>query len=72
MSRVAVFASGSGSNAENIVNYFSGKSFSPDFCFFTNKKDAFVNERAKKLGINITVFDKDEFYNSDKIVAQFE
>ncbi|MCW3803988.1 phosphoribosylglycinamide formyltransferase [Plebeiibacterium marinum] len=70
MSKVAIFASGSGSNAENIVNFFKGKSFNTEFRFFTNKKDAFVNQRAKKLGINITVFDKNEFYNTDKVLNE--
>ncbi len=70
MSRVAVFASGSGSNAENIVKYFSGRLFSSDFSFYTNSKSAYVNERAKQLGVKITLFSREEFYNSDLILNQ--
>ncbi|SMO80639.1 formyltetrahydrofolate-dependent phosphoribosylglycinamide formyltransferase [Saccharicrinis carchari] len=68
MSKVAIFASGSGSNAENIVNHLKGRLKSSDFHFFTNKPDAYVNERARKLNIQLTLFSKNEFYNSDKIL----
>ena len=46
--KIALFASGSGSNAENIVNFFAKNT---DFEFpliISNKQDAFVHERAKK------------------------
>ncbi len=72
MSRVAVFASGSGSNAENIVKYFSGRLSSDDFSFFTNNKNALVIERAKQLGVKITLFSREEFYNSDLILNQLK
>jgi phosphoribosylglycinamide formyltransferase-1 len=61
--RIALFASGSGSNAENIINFFSGN---PEVTFpfiLSNKKDAFVHERAKKLGIPSFTFSKDELLN---------
>ncbi len=72
MSRVAVFASGSGSNAENIVKYFSGRLSSDDFSFYCNNKNAFVNKRAKDLGVKITLFSREEFYSSDIIVDQLK
>ncbi len=72
MSRVAVFASGSGSNAENIVKYFSNRLKSDDFHFYTNNKNAFVIERARKLNVNITVFSNDEFYNSEIMLKQLK
>jgi len=72
MSRVAIFASGSGSNAENIVKYFEGRLKSSDFHFFTNNKKAYVNERAHNLGVNITFFTRDEFYSSNKVVEIIE
>ncbi|WP_066630830.1 phosphoribosylglycinamide formyltransferase [Labilibacter marinus] len=68
MSRVAIFASGSGSNAENIVKYFKGRLKSKDFHFFTNSSKAYVNERAHKLDVKVTTFSRDEFYNSSKII----
>ena len=47
MKKIAIFASGSGSNAENIIQYFAQK---PQFCVksvFCNVPDAYVLERAK-------------------------
>lgn len=64
MKKIAIFASGSGSNAENIVNYFlSNENISIDL-IITNKKDAYVIERAKKLNVNCLYFIKEDFYNS--------
>ena len=68
MSKVAIFASGSGSNAENIVKYFEDKTDAVKFHFFTNNSKAYVNERARKLNVNLTLFTKDEFYGSSKIL----
>lgn len=68
MIRIAIFASGSGSNAENIANYFS-KSQQVDICLFlTNNPNAYVLERAKKLGIKSLVFNKEQFLKTDEIV----
>lgn len=72
MSKVAIFASGSGSNAENIVKYFEGRLKTSNFRFFTNNRKAYLNERAQILGVNITFFSKDEFYKSDKIVDELK
>lgn len=51
MKNIAIFASGSGSNAENIANYFSGSQEVSIALIVCNKADAYVFERAKKLGI---------------------
>lgn len=56
MIKIAILASGSGSNAENIATYFSDDKNVNITYILTNKKDAFVLERAKKLGINSRVF----------------
>jgi len=42
MKRIAVFASGSGSNAENLVNYFRGSGIAEISLMVCNRKDAFV------------------------------
>lgn len=68
MTRIAIFASGSGSNAENIANYFSDNSTVEVSLILTNNPKAFVLERAKKLGIKSKVFTKEEFIKTDKIV----
>lgn len=68
MSKVAIFASGSGSNAENIVNYFNKSSKEVDFVFLTNNPNAFVNERGKVLGIEVIKFTKEEFVSTDIVI----
>ena len=58
--KLAIFASGSGSNAENIINHFSGnKNVSFPF-ILCNKKDAYVKVRAERLNIPFRLFTKDE------------
>jgi phosphoribosylamine--glycine ligase len=49
MKKVIVFGSGNGSNFEAIVRYFQNKSV--EFLCVSDKKDAFILERAKKFGI---------------------
>jgi phosphoribosylglycinamide formyltransferase-1 len=68
MVRIAIFASGSGSNAENIANYFRGNEAIDVSLILSNKKDAYVLERARKLGIESFTFSGNEFGTSDKIV----
>ncbi len=58
---IAVFASGSGSNAENIANHFSENDNIKVALIVSNKKDAYVHERAKRLGIPSLTFSKAEF-----------
>ena len=72
MKKIAIFASGSGSNAENIIQYFDQK---PQFCVksvFCNVPDAYVLERAKKYRIPSFVFNREEFRNPDKVFRQLQ
>ena len=72
MKKIAIFASGSGSNAENIIQYFAQK---PQFCVksvFCNVPDAYVLERAKKYRIPSFVFNREEFRNPDKVFRQLQ
>jgi phosphoribosylglycinamide formyltransferase-1 len=65
--KIAIFASGSGSNAQNIIEYFKDREEVSIDCLLSNKKDAKAIERAWGLGIPALVFDRDIFYNSEKI-----
>ena len=58
MKRVVIFASGSGSNAENIFNQTKEKITITGI--FTNKTTAGVIDRANRLGIPVFTFTKDE------------
>ena len=68
MKKIAIFASGSGSNAENIARYFSHSSQVEISLILSNKKDAFVHERAKKMGIPSYTFSKKEFDEAELII----
>lgn len=67
MNKIAIFASGSGTNAQRITEYFSDNDNIEISLILSNKKDAYVLERAKKLNVPSIVFDRDDFYNSDKV-----
>lgn len=66
--RIALWASGSGSNAENIVRFFQND---PNFEFpiiLSNKSTAFVHERAQILGIPSITFTRDDFADGQKVL----
>ena len=58
---IAIFASGSGSNAENIIRYFKNHETIRVALIISNRSNAFVLERAKSLGVPCEVFLKDEW-----------
>ena len=70
MKRISIFASGSGSNAENIVRYFSGSDEVECALILSNRPDAKVLDRAKRLGVPSMVFNRQEFYHSDIILER--
>ncbi len=68
MKRLTIFASGSGSNAENIINYFNSHKTVKVIQVLTNNKNAKVIERCNKLKIKCLLFDKEQFYKSDFVL----
>ena len=58
--KIAIFASGSGSNAENICDYFSNKPDVSVVLICTNKRDAFIVKRSNKLNIPIIFITKNK------------
>ena len=63
MKRIVIFASGSGSNAENIVNYFENNDVAEVVYILSNKKNAGVLERAQRLNVPSDTFTKEELNN---------
>lgn len=61
MKKIVVFASGSGTNAENIIGYFNKKKSAAVVAVFSNNENAKVLERAKKWNVPAVVFSKEEF-----------
>ncbi|WP_339707870.1 phosphoribosylglycinamide formyltransferase [uncultured Kriegella sp.] len=68
MKSILLFASGSGSNVENIVNYFHHKPNVTIAGVLTNKKDAKVIDRCNRLKINALYFNRQAFYGSDCVL----
>ena len=68
MKRIVLFASGSGSNVENIIKYFQESKTIQVTQVLTNNKNAKVIERCKNLNINYLIFNRTEFYSSNKII----
>jgi phosphoribosylglycinamide formyltransferase-1 len=68
MKRIAIFASGSGTNAEKIIEYFSSSKEVVVDSVWSNDENAYVLIRAEKLGIETITFDSDEFYRSNDIM----
>lgn len=65
MKRIAILASGAGTNAENIIKYFQDSDIAQVVAVFSDKADAGVLERAKKLGVPRTVFSSSELKNGE-------
>lgn len=69
MKKIVIFASGSGTNAENIVLYFNKIEVAKVVYIFSNNANAKVLERAKNLTIPSEIFSKEEF-NGDKVLQK--
>ena len=68
MKRIAIFASGSGTNAQKIIEYFSASKEIFVDSLWSNNESAYALIRAEKLGIETFTFDRDEFYRSNEIL----
>src|SRR5687768_5076202 len=66
--RIAVLASGSGTNAEEIFTYFKDHPAIEIGILLSNNPQAFALERARKFSIETKIFTRDEFKNSDVIL----
>lgn len=58
--RLAIFASGSGSNAENIIQYFQKEEQVKVVLVLTNNPSAYVLERAERLSVPSVCFTRQE------------
>jgi phosphoribosylglycinamide formyltransferase-1 len=68
MKRIAIFASGSGTNAQKIIEYFSASKDVVVDSLWSNNENAYALIRAEKLGVETFTFDSDEFYRSNEIL----
>lgn len=65
--KIAIFASGGGTNAENLARYFHNNEIAEVSIMITNRSTAGVIERAKNLGIPCFTFTKEELSNGQFI-----
>ncbi len=58
MKNIALFASGSGSNVENIINYFDTQAVKHNYLLLVNNTNAKVIEKAEKRNVPVVIFDR--------------
>lgn len=61
MNKIVIFASGSGTNTENIIKFFENKKIAKVITVFTNNPNAGVIERAQNFNIPTEIFSKTLF-----------
>ncbi len=71
MKKIALFASGSGTNVENIINYFENKSDVNQYLVLVNNPNAKVIEKAEKRNIPVMIFDR-KMLNSGKVAEKLK
>ncbi len=72
MKKIAIFASGSGTNAQNIIEYFQGHQTIMVALVLSNRKDAYVLTRASTLGVPTFTFTREEFNETDVVMEKLE
>ncbi|QQS49923.1 MAG: phosphoribosylglycinamide formyltransferase [Bacteroidota bacterium] len=72
MNKIAIFASGSGTNAENIALHFRNHPSVVVDSIYCNKPDAFVLQRAERLGIPAFLFQRESFYQSSDLLETLQ
>jgi phosphoribosylglycinamide formyltransferase-1 len=68
MRNIAIFASGSGTNAGNIIKHFSNTNTAKVTLVLSNKRQSLVLKRAEALNIRTVFFEHKEFYVTGKVL----
>ncbi|MDF1560196.1 MAG: phosphoribosylglycinamide formyltransferase [Bacteroidales bacterium] len=68
MKHIAILASGAGTNAENIIRYFSNDKRAKVSLVLSNRSQAKVLERAAALGVEAFFFDRSQFYDTGEVL----
>jgi len=66
--RIAIFASGSGSNAQKIMEHFKRSADAEVVLILTNNPQAYVLQRADNFEIPSHIFSRQEFYETDDVI----
>ncbi len=71
MNKIAIFASGTGSNAEKIIQYFNSHSSVAVDLVVSNRKNAGVLKMAEANGVDTLIIERSSFYGSTNILNTF-
>lgn len=66
--RIAIFASGNGTNCENIIRYFQSNGDAEIAFVLSNKADAYALVRARRLGVKTVVMTRDTFNDESAVM----
>ena len=67
--KILILASGNGSNAENIIDYFNNNNYKINWVIIPNNPRAGVIEKSKKLSTPCVILSKNQFQNGDALTA---
>jgi phosphoribosylglycinamide formyltransferase-1 len=70
--RLAILGSGNGTNAQQISEYFAGRTDVEVACIIYNKRDAYIAQRAKNLGIEARYFGRADFYDNGTVLRYLQ
>ena len=70
--KLIIFASGNGSNAQNIIKYFKNNLNIEVQAVFCNKPNAKVLDKAKAESVDTFVFNKSELQNREVVLAKLQ
>jgi phosphoribosylglycinamide formyltransferase-1 len=72
MKLISILASGTGTNAENIIRYFSNDRKAKVTLVLSNRSQAEVLARAAALGVDTFFFDRSQFYDSCEVLTMLQ
>jgi phosphoribosylglycinamide formyltransferase 1 len=70
--KISVFASGSGTNAQAIINYFAENKTIKVDSLWSNNPNAYALKRAADMGIETFIFNRKQFYETDEVVLKLK
>jgi len=70
--RIVIFASGNGTNTQNLIQYFQQSKFAEVVLVLSNKKNAKVLNRSKILNINSLYFNKASLFSSEGVLKELK
>ena len=70
MKKIAIFASGNGSNAENIIRYFQSRNLNAEVVLVvSNRTDARVLQRAASFGVHSRVITREMLRDQKAVMS---